>query len=307
MSRRLSAFAAQLLDQNHAVKGARGKIAQIGGSPNFSGAPYFSSQSSLEAGADLAYVYCHPAAVVPLKCYSPDLMVIGVDQCDLPAKLARATAIAIGAGCGQDDLMLNAITTGIKISREKEIPCILDADAFRMPSGTLKKLLSDHPWATLTPNLRELELLEKEFEIDKSLPLESSPKIAKTGDATVKIDDDLKRLINRVYYLAQIIGGRVIILLKAEFDIITDGKEPVLISNHEGCKRRCGGLGDLLGGTLAALTSLSPKDRTTMIPALASRIVRMASKKAESEVKGYMKARDVMNFLGEVTKGILKG
>ena len=52
-----------------------GRIAVLGGSARYTGAPYYAAQSALRAGADLATVYCAAEAAVPIKAYSPELMV----------------------------------------------------------------------------------------------------------------------------------------------------------------------------------------------------------------------------------------
>ncbi len=56
-------------------KGAQGRVAVIGGSPDYTGAPYYAAMAALKVGADLATVYCAEEAAVPIKCYSPELMV----------------------------------------------------------------------------------------------------------------------------------------------------------------------------------------------------------------------------------------
>lgn len=56
-------------------KGSMGRIGVIGGSMDYTGAPYYSALSSLKLGADLSYVFCSQLASQPIKSYSPELMV----------------------------------------------------------------------------------------------------------------------------------------------------------------------------------------------------------------------------------------
>ncbi len=56
-------------------KGQSGKIGIVGGCKEYTGAPYFVGISALKAGADLASIFCTDAAAVPIKVYSPELMV----------------------------------------------------------------------------------------------------------------------------------------------------------------------------------------------------------------------------------------
>lgn len=67
---------------NH--KGQSGKIAIIGGSMEYTGAPYYAGVSSLKSvqfiiyqqGGDLTYILCHIDASIPIKSYHPELIVI---------------------------------------------------------------------------------------------------------------------------------------------------------------------------------------------------------------------------------------
>ena len=43
-------------------KGQNGRIGVLGGSYEYTGAPYYAAQSALQAGADLAYVFCADGA-----------------------------------------------------------------------------------------------------------------------------------------------------------------------------------------------------------------------------------------------------
>lgn len=59
-------------------KGSHGRIAILGGSEKYTGAPYYAAQSALNCGIDLATIFCAKEAAVPIKCYSPELMVQSV-------------------------------------------------------------------------------------------------------------------------------------------------------------------------------------------------------------------------------------
>jgi NAD(P)H-hydrate repair Nnr-like enzyme with NAD(P)H-hydrate dehydratase domain len=59
-------------------KGSHGRIAILGGSNKYTGAPYYAAQAALNCGVDLATIFCAAEASVPIKCYSPELMVQGV-------------------------------------------------------------------------------------------------------------------------------------------------------------------------------------------------------------------------------------
>ena len=57
-------------------KGESGWVAVLGGSEEYIGGPYFSAISALRTGADLAHIFTPvKEAIVPLKSYTPDLVV----------------------------------------------------------------------------------------------------------------------------------------------------------------------------------------------------------------------------------------
>ena len=57
------------------IKGTNGRIGVIGGSYEFTGAPYYSAISALKAGGDLAHIFCSKASSVSIKSYSPEIIV----------------------------------------------------------------------------------------------------------------------------------------------------------------------------------------------------------------------------------------
>lgn len=61
--------------KSKATKGENGRIAVIGGSYQFTGAPYYSAISALKTGADMAHIFCSQASSVSIKSYSPEIIV----------------------------------------------------------------------------------------------------------------------------------------------------------------------------------------------------------------------------------------
>ena len=56
-------------------KGEAGRIGVVGGSEEYTGAPIFASMAAFRTGADLVHVFCTKNAAIPIKSYSPDLIV----------------------------------------------------------------------------------------------------------------------------------------------------------------------------------------------------------------------------------------
>jgi hypothetical protein len=59
-------------------KGSSGRVGVLGGSARYTGAPYYAAMAALKSGSDLAFVFCAQEAALPIKCYSPELMVAPV-------------------------------------------------------------------------------------------------------------------------------------------------------------------------------------------------------------------------------------
>lgn len=56
-------------------KGQYGRVGVVGGSLEYTGAPYFAAISALRVGADLTHVFCQQEAAIVIKSYSPELIV----------------------------------------------------------------------------------------------------------------------------------------------------------------------------------------------------------------------------------------
>ena len=48
-----------------------GRIGVVGGSMDFTGAPFFSAMSAMRIGADLSHIICEPKAGDVIKTYAP--------------------------------------------------------------------------------------------------------------------------------------------------------------------------------------------------------------------------------------------
>lgn len=115
---------------NDLYKGQMGRIAIVGGSAEYCGAPYYAAQSCLHIGADLAYVYCAVEAAIPIKSYSPELMVIpfysATAVSDIPSVLMegleRKHVIVIGPGLGRHARAMQKVSDLIDTCVQQQIP-----------------------------------------------------------------------------------------------------------------------------------------------------------------------------------------
>ena len=185
LARRIQAIIPKLSSARR--KGDNGRIAVVGGSFEFTGAPFYSAISSLKIGADLAHVFCAKTAANAIKAYSPEVIAhpiftlsdeIGrkVDEKELQAMedewidkiLAWEGAITswvIGPGLGRDKHLDGFFPKFIRKFKKRTL-FTFDADGIyylcRHPD--LFDVLKNHQ-AILTPNHKELNLIQKTKDI----------------------------------------------------------------------------------------------------------------------------------------------
>ncbi|TQS31899.1 hypothetical protein Golomagni_07807 [Golovinomyces magnicellulatus] len=204
----------------------------------------------LDALIEASHVICTPSAGAVIKTYSPNLMVhplmrqtpspnhsgellkqdtdVSTIAEEIINMLGRLHVLVIGPGLGRDPLMQETVARVIKAAREKEMPLVLDADALLVVQNDIS-IIKGYADAILTPNVVEFERLWKAAGIE------------------VSTSDQSKT--SRVEKLAEALGG-VTIIQKGPQDFISDGQS-TLINDLEGGKKRSGGQGDTLTGSIA--------------------------------------------------------
>ncbi|XP_047996583.1 ATP-dependent (S)-NAD(P)H-hydrate dehydratase-like [Leguminivora glycinivorella] len=141
-------------------KGDAGKICIIGGSTEYTGAPYFSAISSLKVGADLVFIITTENAAPVIKSYSPELIVYPyLSSKNLPnivTLLNKMDIIIIGPGLGRDENTMKLTYDIIEACKMIKKPLIIDADGLYAVSNNLTIIKGyPLPGAILTPNNHE--------------------------------------------------------------------------------------------------------------------------------------------------------
>jgi len=203
-----------LLAARKGRKGQNGRVAVVGGSELYQGAPYLAALAAFRAGADLVYVYS------PVRFEYPEL--IWRERKDLKEKLARdkVDVVVVGPGLGED---LKTLEEVLEYARESKAKLVVDADALK----ALPKLKPDlEGRAILTPHLGEARrLLGRELSDELENRVEAAEEIAKTYNACV--------------------------ILKGKVDVVHCGDKGVL--NATGNEwMTVGGTGDVLAGLAGA-------------------------------------------------------
>jgi ATP-dependent NAD(P)H-hydrate dehydratase len=296
----------------HFHKGQLGRVAVIGGSADYTGAPYFSAMASARLGCDLSYVFCEPSAAPTIKSYSPNLMVspilrsiasISQAQKDNGASgeelakpildmLPRLHVLVIGPGLGRDEVTQKQVKAVVQAARKNDppIPMVLDADALWLVQ-TDPDIIKGYKECILTPNVVEFGRLAKSVGIDQS-----------NGDTTKQCQD-----------LADKLGG-VCIIQKGPVDYISQGRDTT-ISDFKGGLKRSGGQGDTLTGSLGTFLAWrqiyheglwdvgdDPMDRpeTLLVAAFGgSAITRECSRRAYEKKQRSLQASDLTEEVHE--------
>jgi len=163
----------------------------LGGCLEYSGAPYYAASAALASGADLGFVLCGQSAAVPIKCYSPELIVIpafddsGSDEIEeadgvvgtrrgpsgvISSFVPRLSCLVVGPGLGRSEAAVRCASAAIQTASDHGIPIVIDADglwiverdAGQGGDGTVRNALrkSTAP-VVLTPNAAEFARLQR--------------------------------------------------------------------------------------------------------------------------------------------------
>jgi len=157
-------------------KGSHGRIAILGGSEKYTGAPYYAATSALSTGVDLATVLCAREASVPIKCYSPELMVQSVYSIEELENLSWREAIV------KEKLDLLKTSKNGGVGSFEFPPSIDESDC-----ETIQKriqMAKSQQFTCLSENSEQIHVLEQELEKirkDQQVAIEHSVGLIKTS------------------------------------------------------------------------------------------------------------------------------
>lgn len=301
-------------------KGSMGRVGVIGGSIDYTGAPYYAAAASLRFGGELAYVFCENSAAANIKSYSPELMVTPfysaelIRQHTLPSAsviipfLPRLHAVVIGPGLGRDEKAWAIVEPVIQATVAANIPIIIDADGLALLVDSRLHLIRGYARCILTPNKVEFDRL-----CQAALNFLPPEHEGQRGDLQPEKETHV-----RLKALCKSLEG-VTVLVKGKRDVVSDGKfEAVLEIDEVGSPRRCGGQGDLLAGSLgvAAYWAFSrvpvdgTDDESTPNPALvasilASVVTRRAAEMAFGITRRATTTPDILEHIGAAFESVV--
>jgi len=270
-----------------------GHLLVIGGNKLYSGSPAFAALAAYQTGVDIVTIAGTKRAMDIVAGFAPDLITYPLEG-DWLAKIhlkelleltKGKTAVVIGGGLGRKDSTLKTIREFLK---RVEVPCVIDADAIHALAREIANLSS---------------LLRKEI-ADLSLLLQNKPCIITphlyeffilSGKSIEKAD--LKKRLEIVRAAAKKL--KTTILLKANIDIISDGKQ-IALNKTGNPYMTVGGTGDTLAGICGSLLAQGIEPFTAA--RAAAYINGRAGDIAASKLKESFMASDLIEAIPEAIK-----
>ncbi|TMW56199.1 hypothetical protein Poli38472_008847 [Pythium oligandrum] len=285
-------------------KGQQGRVGVVGGSFEYTGAPFYAGISALKTGADLCHIFCTPEAAIPIKSYSPELIVhpllrsdasIAADAADeairssvekITQVFSRLDVLILGPGLGRDKAVLQTVRRLIQCARDVELPIVVDGDALFLTSE-YPDVVQGYNKAILTPNAMEYARLC------------AAVKLIDKADPTLAAKIPAQELSKAF--------GSPVVIQKGATDVLSDG-DLVMSYDSSGSFRRCGGQGDVLTGAIATFTAWSKhadlsdefEGNPLLLAALGGAMVTRASSSVAFQTHGRsMTAPDVLQSIGQ--------
>lgn len=204
-----------------AHKGNFGHVLIVGGAPGMSGAARLAAEAAARGGAGLVSVATHPQHAAFLNAGRPELMVHAVEHADgLGPLLSRASVVVVGPGLGQSEWSRGLFEKVV----ESHLPLVVDADAL--------SLLANDP-------------LRKDNWILTPHPGEAARLLAQSSQAVQQNRFAAVKDVQAKY------GG--VALLKGSGTLVASAILPMELSSFGNPGMASGGMGDVLGGVIAAL------------------------------------------------------
>ncbi len=251
--------------KDNAHKGDAGKVLVVGGSENYTGAPYFAAMAALRSGCDLAYVSAPEEPAERIATMGPDLIVYplkseyNLSKGDSKEVLKQEfDVLCIGNGLGAKKESLKEAETIISKCKK---PMVIDGDALRAIKPLPLKLGKN---VILTPHAGEFKNL---FGLQAN-------------------ERNLKKISSKY---------KCVILMKGSKDIIAQGKQ--IKYNKSGNPYMAkGGTGDVLAGLCAGFLAQGIEPfQAACFGALVSGV---AGDLAYMEESIGLTAKDVLNATG---------
>ena len=308
---------------NASYKGSSGRVGVLGGSAQYTGAPYYAAMAALKAGSDLAFVFCADEAAIAIKCYSPELMVapvynakyvndfiingksnnrnereLLVDQMvqQVRSFLPKLHCLIIGPGLGRCPIVLEATSKIIRAALVEEVSLVIDADGlFLLSLDEYKDLLN---CLNTSPNRAQVVLTPNEVEYRRLVETFCPSYILKSSSGDIFSGTPLQHCV---------------VIRKGQHDHIsiaidTNSKLREFVCKEKGGLKRSGGIGDILAGTTGTFVAWNRilhegfhSDGDLLLSCWsAACVTKRSTHRAFNRKRRAMTAPDILEDIGEV-------
>jgi len=204
-------------------KGTYGHVAIIGGSPGRTGAAVLAARGAIRGGAGLVTVVTDPESAAIVSARSVESMTYMRD--DVLAFIRNKSAALIGPGLPDDEESYARVR---ELVAAIELPLVIDASGLNAFSGTPNELNQNARPRVITPHPGELA------------------RILSTDAASINADR-----IGAATSAAR--ASNCVVVLKGHHTLIADPTGEVAVNPTGNPGMASGGMGDVLGGVIAAL------------------------------------------------------
>lgn len=217
-------------------KGNYGRVAVIGGSTGFTGAPYLSSIAAMKTGSGYVYalvpdslqtimsIKLTEAIIRPIEDQKRGHFIMESLQ-DILMYIKDMEALAIGPGMGVDG---NRVFLVKEIIKSAELPMVLDADAINCIVDNPEILKQHHNNIVITPHPGELARF---------------------------LDISVEKLQEKRVYYSELVAKKynVLVVLKGHRTVVASPKHGIYINETGNPGMASAGSGDILTGMIASL------------------------------------------------------
>jgi ATP-dependent NAD(P)H-hydrate dehydratase len=268
-------------------KGSQGRVAVLGGSAKYTGAPFYAAMAALRSGSDLATIFTAEEAVIPIKSYSPELMVQPVYNArdmennstqsnlliesmvnEVVAGIERMHCLVIGPGMGRCPNVMKAVAKIIERVKQLNMYMVVDADAlFMLSQPEYRSILKGYNRAVLTPNIVEYQRLFQNLSKEDENSFEN-----------------------------------VTIVQKGQHDSILLNGSTIMKCLEPGGWKRAGGIGDVLSGvlgTMVAWQAILNNDNLQLACWTACCVTKSATYDAFNKHRRAMSATHILDEIGK--------
>ena len=316
-------------------KGSHGRIAIFGGSEKYTGAPYYAASAALNCGVDLVTVFCAEEACIPIKCYSPELMVQSVYSVNELNDFVAEYSALVGVSDGDTNNQQNRQ----QLLRDRE-----ERSLKKTTSAVIDTFPSLHALC-IGPGLGRHDTLFRAISVIIEKAIECNLSLILDADALYMLSlDEYRDLLHRLLHYENVVmtpnlmelrrlktalnkksnistnasenvESTGVIVQKGSSDVITQ-KSMFFECKETGGLKRSGGIGDVLAGTISAFMAWNsilqrgdseiesgPQHRDKILATwTACCTVKKATRRAFDQKMRSMSAQHVLEEIGDVIR-----